>query len=91
VTSVTEVSESTKAGATGGHRLAVHCVGLRHTFGETVAVNGVDLNVVAGTTFGLLGPNGAGKTTTIRMITTLLPAPLGAIEVFGVDVARHAG
>jgi ABC-2 type transport system ATP-binding protein len=39
--------------------------------------------------FGLLGPNGAGKTTTLRMITTLLPAPIGALEVFGVDVARH--
>src|ERR1700759_3260929 len=69
--------------------LAVRCAGLRHTFGDTVAVNGVDLNVAAGTTFGLLGPNGAGKTTTIRMITTLLPAPPGAIEVLGTDVARH--
>jgi ABC-2 type transport system ATP-binding protein len=69
--------------------LAVRCVGLRHTFGDMVAVNGVDLNVVAGTTFGLLGPNGAGKTTTIRMITTLLPAAVGAIEVFGVDVAKR--
>jgi ABC-2 type transport system ATP-binding protein len=68
---------------------AVRCAGLRHVFGDTVAVNGVDLTVAAGSTFGLLGPNGAGKTTTIRMITTLLPAPLGAIEVFGVDVARQ--
>ena len=39
--------------------------------------------------FGLIGPNGAGKTTTIRMITTLLPASAGTIEVFGRDVARH--
>jgi ABC-2 type transport system ATP-binding protein len=69
--------------------LAVRCVGLRHTFGDTVAVDGVDLDVAAGTTFGLLGPNGAGKTTTIRMITTLLPAPSGAIEVYGVDVAKQ--
>jgi len=37
----------------------------------------------------VVGVNGAGKTTTIRMITTLLPAPIGTIEVFGVDVARH--
>lgn len=37
----------------------------------------------------MIGPNGAGKTTTIRMITTLLPAPPGTIEVFGVDVAHH--
>ena len=69
--------------------LAVRCLGLRYTFGDTVAVDGVDLDVAAGTTFGLLGPNGAGKTTTIRMITTLLPAPSGAIEVFGVDVATR--
>ena len=69
--------------------LAVRCVGLRHSFGDTVAVNGIDLDVATGTVFGLLGPNGAGKTTTIRMITTLLPAPPGAIEVLGTDVARH--
>ena len=54
---------------------AVRCVGLRQAFGETVAVDGVDLDVEPGEIFGLLGPNGAGKTTTIRLITTLLPAP----------------
>ena len=69
--------------------LAVRGTAIRHRFGDTVAVDGVDLDVAAGTVFGLLGPNGAGKTTTIRMITTLLPAPPGAIEVFGVDVAAH--
>jgi ABC-2 type transport system ATP-binding protein len=63
--------------------------GVRHCFGDTVAVDGIDLEVAAGVVFGLMGPNGAGKTTTIRMITTLLPAPAGAIEVFGRDVARH--
>ncbi|MGH3854386.1 MAG: ABC transporter ATP-binding protein [Pseudonocardiaceae bacterium] len=69
--------------------LAVRGSGIRHCFGDTVAVDGIDLDVAAGTVFGLLGPNGAGKTTAIRMITTLLPAPAGVIEVFGVDVARH--
>ena len=69
--------------------LAVRGTAIRHRFGDTVAVDGVDLNVPAGMVFGLLGPNGAGKTTTLRMITTLLPAPIGSIEVFGVDVARH--
>jgi ABC-2 type transport system ATP-binding protein len=68
---------------------AVRGTGIRHCFGDTVAVDGVDFDVPAGTVFGLLGPNGAGKTTTIRMITTLLPAAAGTIEVFGVDVARH--
>ncbi|MCA1835146.1 MAG: ATP-binding cassette domain-containing protein, partial [Actinobacteria bacterium] len=68
---------------------AVRATGVRHRFGDTVAVDGVDFDVPAGTLFGLLGPNGAGKTTTLRMITTLLPAPPGTIEVFGLDVAQH--
>lgn len=68
---------------------AVRGTGIRHRYGDTVAVDDIDLDVAAGTVFGLLGPNGAGKTTTIRMITTLLPVPSGAIEVFGVDPARH--
>ena len=68
---------------------AVRCVGLRQVFGETVAVDGLDLEVETGEVFGLLGPNGAGKTTTIRLITTLLPAPPGAITVLGLDVARR--
>ncbi|HEX4704645.1 MAG TPA: ATP-binding cassette domain-containing protein [Pseudonocardiaceae bacterium] len=68
---------------------AVRCTDLRHAFGDTVAVDGLDLEVATGTVFGLLGPNGAGKTTAIRMITTLLPVPPGAITVFGVDVARR--
>jgi ABC-2 type transport system ATP-binding protein len=66
---------------------AVRCVGLTRRFGATVAVDGLDLEVRAGEVFGLLGPNGAGKTTTIRLITTLLPPPRSAIEVFGLDVA----
>ncbi|AHH95656.1 ABC transporter ATP-binding protein [Kutzneria albida] len=68
---------------------AVSCTGVRHSFGRTVAVDDLDLEVAPGEVFGLLGPNGAGKTTTIRMITTLLPAPPGAIRVFGTDVARE--
>jgi ABC-2 type transport system ATP-binding protein len=68
--------------------LAVSCTDVRHAFGDTVAVDGVDLDVRAGEVFGLLGPNGAGKTTAIRMITTLLPSPPGRITVFGRDVAH---
>ena len=68
---------------------AVDCHDLRYRFGETVAVDGVDLAVHQGEIFGLLGPNGAGKTTTIRVITTLLPVPAGVITVFGRDVARQ--
>jgi ABC-2 type transport system ATP-binding protein len=68
---------------------AVAVQGLRHAFGDNVAVDGVDLTVEAGEIFGLLGPNGAGKTTTIRMMTTLLPVRTGTIQVFGLDVSRH--
>ena len=68
---------------------AVRCTGLRHSFGTTVAVDGVDLSIEPGEVFGLLGPNGAGKTTTIRMITTLLPVAAERISVFGLDVARR--
>jgi ABC-2 type transport system ATP-binding protein len=78
-----------KVTAETASRYAVVCTGLRHAFGSAVAVDGVDLAVTEGEIFGLLGPNGAGKTTTIRLITTLLPARPGMVEVFGLDVARH--
>lgn len=68
---------------------AVTCRQLRFAFGDTVAVDGVDLTVVPREIFGLLGPNGAGKTTTIRAINTLLPVRPGTIEVFGHDVSRR--
>jgi len=67
---------------------AISCRGLRHRFGDQVAVDGVDLEVARGEVFGLLGPNGAGKTTTIRLINTLLPAQEGEVHVMGFDVRR---
>ncbi len=68
---------------------ALECRGLRYQFGETAAVDDVNLTVAPGEIFGLLGPNGAGKTTTIRAITALLPVRPGTISVFGIDVARR--
>ena len=68
---------------------AVACSGLAYAFGETKAVDHVDLRVAAGEVFGLLGPNGAGKTTAIRCITTLLPVPSGMVRVFGHDAAKE--
>ncbi|MGY5126118.1 ABC transporter ATP-binding protein [Streptomyces nigrescens] len=68
---------------------AVTCRALRYAFGETKAVDGVDLSVRTGEVFGLLGPNGAGKTTVIRCITTLLPVPAGMVRVFGHDAAKE--
>ncbi|MFJ9034265.1 ATP-binding cassette domain-containing protein [Streptomyces sp. NPDC102274] len=68
---------------------AVSCRGLDYAFGETKAVQDLDLSVGAGEVFGLLGPNGAGKTTAIRCITTLLPVPAGMVRVFGHDAAKE--
>jgi ABC-2 type transport system ATP-binding protein len=69
---------------------ALVCEGLRHRFGDFVAVDGVDLRIEQGEIFGLLGPNGAGKTTTIRAINTLLPVQEGHVEVLGYDVRKAA-
>ncbi|MFB7075890.1 ATP-binding cassette domain-containing protein, partial [Streptomyces sp. NPDC056290] len=69
---------------------AIETVGLVKTFGETRAVDGVDLTVPAGTVYGVLGPNGAGKTTTVKMLATLLRPDGGEARVFGHDVVRDA-
>ena len=74
--------------AAGSEAPAVLCRGLRHRFGEHVALDGVDLIVYPSEVFGLLGPNGAGKTTTLRILNTLLPLQEGSAEVFGYPVDR---
>jgi len=70
--------------------LAIEASGLVKTFGETRAVDGVDLAVRAGTVYGFLGPNGAGKTTTIRMLATLLRPDSGTARVLGHDIVDEA-
>jgi ABC-2 type transport system ATP-binding protein len=69
--------------------LAIEAVGLVKSFGETRAVDGVDLAVRRGSVYGVLGPNGAGKTTTIRMLATLLRPDAGSARVLGHDIARE--
>ena len=64
--------------------------GLVKRFGETRALNGIDLAVPTGTVFGLLGPNGAGKTTAVRILATLARPDGGHATVCGHDVVRHA-
>jgi len=56
---------------------------LRKSYGSKAAVDGVDLEIPRGSFFGFLGPNGAGKSTTIRMLTGLIPADSGSIEILG--------
>ncbi|HZF87945.1 ATP-binding cassette domain-containing protein [Streptomyces sp.] len=70
--------------------LAIETAGLVKTFGETRAVDGVDLAVPTGMVYGVLGPNGAGKTTTVKMLATLLRPDGGEARVFGHDVVREA-
>jgi ABC-2 type transport system ATP-binding protein len=69
--------------------LAIEAIGLVKSFGETRAVDGVDLAVRRGSVYGVLGPNGAGKTTTIRMLATLLRPDAGSASVLGHDIVRE--
>jgi oleandomycin transport system ATP-binding protein len=68
--------------------LAIQAEGLVKRFGETVALNGVDLEVSTGKVVGVLGPNGAGKTTAVRILATLLRPDAGHATVGGYDVVR---
>ncbi len=78
--------------------LAIEACGLAKAYGSTKALDGLDLEVRAGTILGMLGPNGAGKTTTVRVLTTLLRPDRGTAKVAGHDliarpdqVRRHIG
>jgi ABC-2 type transport system ATP-binding protein len=73
---------------------AIRTEKLSKTFGETRALQSLDLEVAPGEVIGYLGPNGAGKTTTIRLLLGLLRATSGRDEIFGIDcqedpVAAH--
>jgi ABC-2 type transport system ATP-binding protein len=69
---------------------AIEAEGLVKVFGRTRALDGIDLQVGAGTILGMLGPNGAGKTTTVRVLTTLLRPDEGTARVAGYDVHTEA-
>jgi ABC-2 type transport system ATP-binding protein len=69
---------------------AIEIRGLRKSFGRTVALDGLDLEVRAGEVHAFLGPNGAGKTTTIRILLGLLRKDAGQAELLGGDPWRDA-
>lgn len=72
--------------ATRAPQVALSLRGLTKRFGETTAVDRLDLDVPRGSFYGLVGPNGAGKTTTLSMATGLLRPDAGTAHVLGVDV-----
>lgn len=69
---------------------SVRASGLVKSFGEVIALDGLDLFVEGGSVLGLLGPNGAGKTTAVSILTTLLTPTSGTATVAGLDVVRQA-
>ncbi|SDW63180.1 ABC-2 type transport system ATP-binding protein [Saccharopolyspora shandongensis] len=69
---------------------AITASGLRKAYQDKTVLDGIDLDVRAGTIFSLLGPNGAGKTTTVNVLTTLAKADGGTVRVAGHDLATEA-
>jgi ABC-2 type transport system ATP-binding protein len=70
--------------------LAVEVHGLRKRYGKVTALDGLSLEVPAGTVCGVLGPNGAGKTTAVRILATLVRPDAGTVRVVGRDVVKEA-
>jgi putative spermidine/putrescine transport system ATP-binding protein len=68
----------------------VQLTGIRRTYGEVVAIAGLDLEIAEGEFFTLLGPSGSGKTTTLRVIAGFERPDAGRVELAGVDVTHVA-
>jgi len=81
---------NTPASQSSGDQPAISARGLRRTFGDVTAVDGLDLEISRGEIYGLLGPNGAGKSTTVKMLCTLLSPSGGQATVAGYDIAAQA-
>jgi len=63
----------------------IHARGLTKRFGEFTAVDGIDVDVAPGESFGFLGPNGAGKTSTMRMVACVSPVTAGTLRILDLD------
>ncbi|MFG2461486.1 ATP-binding cassette domain-containing protein [Streptomyces sp. NPDC048523] len=70
--------------------LAIAAHGLRKSYGDKTVLDGIDIQVPAGTVFALLGPNGAGKTTVVKILSTLISADAGQARVGGHDLTAKA-
>ncbi|MFS8201728.1 ATP-binding cassette domain-containing protein [Streptomyces sp. CWNU-52B] len=86
---MTRIDKDPQPGGNGTGTHAVTVRGLVKHYGETKALDGVDLDVREGTVRGVLGPNGAGKTTLVRILSTLLIPDSGRATVAGYDVLRQ--
>jgi putative spermidine/putrescine transport system ATP-binding protein len=75
-------------GGTGAAKPALVLRGLRKTFANAIAVDGVDLEVRRGEFLTLLGPSGSGKTTTLRLVAGFMSPSGGSIEIDGRDMTR---
>ncbi|SHI13327.1 ATP-binding cassette domain-containing protein [Streptomyces sp. 3214.6] len=69
---------------------AIAATGLRKAYGDKTVLDGIDIQVPAGTIFSLLGPNGAGKTTVVNILSTLISADAGQARIAGHDVTGEA-
>ena len=77
------MTESTK-----GNGFAIQTFSISRKFGNSIAVDGIDLSIKEGELFSLLGPNGAGKTTTIKMLCCLLRPSSGTATIMGHDIQK---
>ncbi|WP_320773180.1 ATP-binding cassette domain-containing protein [Streptomyces sp. CRN 30] len=75
---------------TTSRQAAIAATGLRKSYGDKLVLDGIDLNVPAGSVFALLGPNGAGKTTAVNILSTLIAADGGEARIAGFDLGGQA-
>jgi ABC-2 type transport system ATP-binding protein len=88
-TSADAASDLVTPEAADGQTDAIRIRGLVKRFGDTHAVDGIDLTVPAGSFYGLVGPNGAGKTTTLSIIAGLLRPDSGTVHISGIDQKKN--
>jgi ABC-2 type transport system ATP-binding protein len=77
------------ASSTAPERLALDIRGLKKSYGNTVALDGIDISVKYGEVLGILGPNGAGKTTLLEILEGITPFDAGQVSFLGCDVGRN--